>query len=97
MFEHVGARTRWCDNISACFFEYPDRMFRNRAGFGTQARVEIWLSAAGLVDRKVHAHAKAAENVHNRLTSLWVERIDQAGDEELNGSHEAILTRIYFL
>ncbi len=69
-------------------------MFSKRARFGAQARVEVWLSAAGLVTGKVHVNAEAAENVHDCLTRLRVEGIDETGHEELHGCHESILIQI---
>ena len=71
-----------------------NRMFRNRARLCTQACVEGWLSATGLVAGEVHVNAEAVENVHDGLTSLRVERIDETGDEELNVSHVSIVIRL---
>ena len=67
-----------------------------RTRLGAQTCVEVWLSATGLVGREVHVDAEAAENVHDGLTSLRVERIDETGDEELDSCHESILIRIDF-
>jgi hypothetical protein len=67
-------------------------MFSDRACFDPQTCVEVGLPAAGLVGREFHAHAKAAQNVHDRLTRLRVERIDQAGDEQLDCGHISIVS-----
>jgi hypothetical protein len=69
-------------------------MLRNGARFGSQAGVEGGLSATGLVAGEVHVQAEAVENAHDRLTSFRVERIDQAGDEELDVWHATIVIRI---
>jgi hypothetical protein len=66
-------------------------MLRNRSGVFSQARVEGRLSAAGLLAGEIHTDAEAAENVHDGLTSLREERIDKAGDEELDCGHKSIL------
>ena len=91
MFEHVGAGTRWHHNIARCFFEHADHMLYNGSSFGAQACVEGWLSATRLVAGEFHVNAEAAENVHDGFTSLRVERIDEAGDEKLNGRHASIV------
>jgi hypothetical protein len=92
MPEHMRARTGWRDDIPACFFKDADRMLGNRTRFGAQTRVEVRLSAAGLVGREVHVNAEAVQNVHDRLARLRVEGIDQARDKKLDGGHEFILS-----
>ena len=92
MPEHMGTRTGWRDNIFPGTFKYADRVLRDRACLHAQARVEVGLSAARLIGGEVHVHTQAAENIHNCLTCLRVERIDQAGDEELDGGHGLILS-----
>src|SRR5258706_3324021 len=96
MFDHVSAGTRWHHNITRCFFEHANHVFCNRACFCARTCVEGWLSATGLVDGKVHINAEATENVHDGFTSLRVARIDEAGDEKLNVSHESILIQFRF-
>ena len=88
---HVRAGTGRHHDVAGCFFEHADGMFSDGTGFGAQACVEGWLSATGLVGREVHVNAESAENVHDRLTSLRVERIDETGHKELNMSHESIV------
>ena len=66
-------------------------MFCERARFIAQACVEGRLSATGLVLGEVHGNAEAVENVHDGLTSLRVERIDETGNEELDVGHASIL------
>ncbi len=91
MFEHVCTRTGWHHDIARRFFEDLDRVFSDEARLRSQARVEGWLSATGLVGREIHVNAEAVENVHDGFTSLRVERIDETGDEKLNVSHASIL------
>jgi hypothetical protein len=92
MPEHVGARTRWRDNIPRRFLENFDRMLGNRARVSAQAGIERGLSATGLLTRKFHTNAEALENVHYGFTRLREDGIDKTGDEELNGGHESILS-----
>jgi len=66
-------------------------MFRKRTRFAAQACVKSRLSAAGLVLREFHGNAEAVENIHDGLTSLRVERIDETGNEELDVGHAPIL------
>jgi hypothetical protein len=66
-------------------------MFRERTRFVAQACVKGRLSAAGLVVREFHGNAETVENVHDGLTSLRVERIDETGNEELDVGHASIL------
>src|SRR5262245_31126960 len=66
-------------------------MFSDRTCFVAQACIEVRLSAASLIFRKLHLHAKTVENAHYGLTRLRVEGIDEAGDEKLNGGHQSIL------
>jgi len=89
----MRARTGRNDYIARCLFKYADRVFNDGSRLRAQARVEGRLSATGLVAGEVHVNAEAVENVHDCLTSLRVERIDEAGDEELNVSHELIVIR----
>lgn len=91
MFEHVRARTGWHHDIAGRFFEDLNRVFSDGTRLSTQARVEGWLSATGLVGREVHVNAEAVENVYDGFTSLRVERIDETGDEKLNVWHASIL------
>jgi hypothetical protein len=51
------------------------------------------LSATGLVGRELHVNAEVVENVHDRLASFRVERIDETGDEELDCCHAFIVIR----
>jgi hypothetical protein len=44
-----------------------------------------------LIAWEFHGHAQAAENAEDRLTRLWVKRIDEAGDKELHGRHATIV------
>ncbi len=97
MLEHMSARSRWRDNLSACPFKYSNGMFRDRAGFHSQSRVEVGLSAAGLIGSEINVYTQAAENIHDSLTRLWVERIDKTGDEELDRDHKSIVIRIIYL
>lgn len=91
MFEHVRARTGGHHDVAARFFEDLNRVFSDGACLRTQACVEGWLSATGLVGREIHVNAEAVENVHDGFTSLRVERIDETGDEKLNMRHMSIL------
>jgi hypothetical protein len=50
------------------------------------------LPTASLFAGEVHTNAEAVENVHDRLTRLRVEGIDETGDEKLDGCHESILS-----
>ena len=93
MFEHVRARTGWHHDIAGRFFEDLNRVFRDGARLRSQACVEGWLSATGLVGREVHVKAEAVENVYDGFTSLRVERIDETGDEKLDVSHKIIVIR----
>jgi len=69
-------------------------MFRDRACFDPQARIEWRLSTTGLITSEVHVNAEAVENIHDGLTRFRVERIDKASDEELDTSHESIVILI---
>ena len=91
MFDHMRARTGWHDDVACCFLEHANGMFYNRTRFRAQTGVERWLSTAGLVGGEFHVKAEAVENVHDGLTSLRVERIDETGDEKLDVSHESIV------
>lgn len=91
MFEHVRARTGWHHDVARRFFEDLNRVFCDRARLRSQARVEGWLSATGLVGREVHVNAEAVENVRDGFTRLRVERIDETGDEKLNVRHVSIV------
>ena len=88
----MGTRTGWRDNIFTCTFKYADRVLRNRACLHAQARVEVGLSTACLLGGKVHIYTQAAENIHNCFPCLRVERINETGDEKLDGGHELILS-----
>jgi hypothetical protein len=92
MFDHVGARTGWDNDVAVRFFEGAYGLFGHRARFGAQARIEERLPAAGLVAREVHAQAEAAKNFDDGLAGLRVEGIDEAGDEKLHIGHVPILT-----
>jgi hypothetical protein len=63
-------------------------MFCNGARIFSQACVEGGLSAAGLLAGEIDTDAEALENVHDGLTRLREERIDEAGDEKLDGGHK---------
>ena len=91
VLDHVRARTGGHHNIPGRIFKDVDGMFGNGACFGTQPGVEVRLSAAGLIGSEFHGHAEAGENIHNGLTRLRVERIDETGDEELYVSHKPIV------
>ena len=56
-----------------------------------QTCVEGRLSAAGLAFWELHGNAEALENIHDGLTRLGVEGIDETGDEELDAGHALIL------
>jgi hypothetical protein len=66
-------------------------VFGDGARIFAEACVELRLSAAGLLTGEIHVNAEAVENVHDGLTSFREERIGEAGDEELDLSHESIL------
>jgi hypothetical protein len=66
-------------------------MFSDLPRFITEPCIEIRLAAARLVGRELHIHLKALKDIHDRLARLRVERIDQAGNEKLDGSHTAIV------
>ena len=87
----MRTRTGGHHDIARRFFEDLNRVFSDGTGFRSQACVEGWLSATGLVGREVHVNAEAVENVHDGFTSLRVERIDETGDEKLNVWHASIL------
>ena len=91
MFEHIGAGAGGRDNVPACPFKYPNGMLGNRTGLGAQARVEVGLPTASLIDRKLQTHSQVVENAYDRLTRLRVEGVDKAGDEKLDGGHQSIL------
>jgi len=91
----AGARRR--DNIPRGLFEYFDRVFRDGARIFAEPCVEGRLSAAGLLAGEVHTNAEAVENVHDRLTRLREERINETGDEELDCNHDFILIPKYGL
>jgi hypothetical protein len=67
-------------------------MFDQRARFVPQTGVEGWLPAAGLIGWEFHGLSEAAEDADDGLARFRVERIDEAGDEELHSGHESILT-----
>ena len=79
MLNHVRAGAGGYHNLAGRFFEYADHVFGNGSGLRSQARVEVRLSAAGLVRREFHVYAKVAEKVYDGLPRLRVERIDEAG------------------
>ncbi len=79
MLEHVRARAGWYHNISGRFFEHANHVFGNGSRLRAQARVEVWLSAAGLIWREFHIDAQVAEKVYDGLARLRVERINEAG------------------
>ena len=79
VLKHVGAGTGGYHNITGRFFEHANRVFRNGTRLCAQTRVEVRLSAAGLVRRELHVHAQAVENVYDGLSRLRVEGIDEAG------------------
>jgi hypothetical protein len=68
-------------------------MFGNDAGVLAQTGVEGGLPATGLFAGKFHTDAKAAEDVHHRLAGLRKERIDKAGDKELDCGHKIIFRK----
>src|SRR5688572_10528424 len=96
MLEHVRARARRDDDIPIRFFEDADRMFHDRTRLGAQAGVEGRLSTACLIGREIHGQAQAAENTDDCLACLWIEGIDEAGDEELHCRHKSIVIRFPF-
>ena len=55
--------------------------------------VVIAQHAVGVGDLHV-ANAEAAENIHDCLAGLRVERIDETGNEELDGCHKSILIHL---
>jgi hypothetical protein len=67
-------------------------MLGDRARLRPKAGIEVGLSTAGLIGRKIHGQAEVVEDIHNRLPRLRVERVDQAGDEQLDVGHESILS-----
>jgi len=67
-------------------------MLCHRSCFFSQACVEVRLSAAGLVAREFHVNAEAVKNIHDGLTGLRVERIDEACHEQLHSCHEYYFT-----
>ena len=93
VLDHMRTRTGGHHDVAGRAFEDADGVRRDLARFLAQACVEVGLSAAGLVGGEVHIHAEAAENIHDRLACLRVERIDEAGDEKLDAGHETIVIR----
>ena len=91
MPEHMRARAGRRDNIPRCILKNFDRVFGNGARIFAQPSVEGGLPAAGLLAGEVHINAEAVENIHDGLTSLREERVDETGDEELDLSHVSIL------
>ena len=94
MPEHVRAGAGRRDNIPRCILKNFDRMFGDGVGVFSQARVEGRLSAAGLLAGEIHTYAEAVKNVHDGLTRLREEGIDEAGDEKLDGGHLSILSLV---
>src|SRR5215208_5992809 len=97
MFDHMGARAGWNNNIPLRFFKDPNGMFHDGTRLCPQTGVEGWLSAAGLITRKFYGKSEAAENADNGLPRLRVEGIDQARNEKLHRRHESIVIRFRFL
>jgi len=81
--DHMRARAGGGEHISGQAFEHVDHVLGYLARIRTEAGVELRLSAAGLGSGEVHVHTQALENADDGLSSFGVERIDQAGCEEL--------------
>ena len=71
-------------------------MFNDWTCLIAQARVEVRLSATGLIAGEFHVNAEAVENVHDRLTSLRVERIDETCHKELHSCHRIQFYRLSY-
>jgi hypothetical protein len=89
----MGAGAGGDDDIAIGFLEEADGVLGSGAGLVAQAGIEVWLAATGLIARELDAEAEAAENLNDGLTRLRVERVDEAGDEELDCDHFRIVTR----
>lgn len=90
MTNHRGARTRRNDNVAPGFLKSFDRLNRNRAGLIAQAGVKGRLSATGLFRRELDLLTNPLQNLHNGFSDLGVERVNDAGDEELDGGAHAL-------
>jgi len=88
---HMRARAGRGQDVPRQTLKGADHVLGHLARVRTQAGIELGLSAAGLSGREVHAYAQPAQNADDGLRSFGVERIDQAGDEELYSTHVLIL------
>lgn len=93
MLDHVRAGTGRDDDVSVRFFEHTNGVLYDRSSLRAQTGVEGGLSTAGLIGGEVHGKVEAAENADDRLARLRVERVDEAGDEELHCRHKSIVIR----
>ncbi len=91
MFHHMRARTRGHHDVARRFLEHFDCVLCDRACLCVKTRTEERLAATSLVAGEVHAQAEAAENAHDRLASLRVERIDKACYKKLDAIHAVIV------
>jgi len=85
-FREVGehcrdTRTRGSyDHLAASKHIYEPSGDSNRVG--TIATVQRNLTAAGLICGKVHLYTKVAEQADGCLAYLWIELVNQTGDEQ---------------
>jgi hypothetical protein len=95
MFNHVRTGARGHHDITCCLLKDANHVFCNGTCLCTKTCVEVGLSATGLVGRELYVHAEAVENVHDGLTRLRVERIDETCHKELDVSHESIVIDVF--
>ena len=84
MDHHVAAGARRHDHRHVVVAEHVDQMPGHRARVVPRARVERGLPAAGLIRRHLHHHAQALEERHSGKSNLWIDGVDEAGDQKLD-------------
>src|SRR5687768_12534153 len=87
VFHHAHARARGCDDQRVAFAEGMQEVLGDRACLVFKPIIEERLSAAGLLRRKDHVHAKTLQNVGHVLQRRGIELVAKTGDKKLGFWH----------
>ena len=83
--DHPGARPGGNDDRTAGALKDLDGMLRNGPRLLAQSGVEGRLSATGLSGWNLEPDTCALQDIHDCFPNFRIKRVDQAGNEELDG------------